>query len=144
MNQTTDSTTWTWTAADSALDFLANGETLVVTYDISVEDDSGTGNKISGTRQIVVTVTGTNDTPVVNGLLANSVSDDFNGASLDASKWQVHLPTGISGADDASVTQTRPPHRVARPRLSADRPGFHANPRDAADLEHWTGSGRRR
>src|SRR5256885_1627730 len=65
VDQTANSASWTYKVADNALDFLAKDETLVVTYDITVQDDSGAGNDTSTTRQIVITITGTNDQPVI-------------------------------------------------------------------------------
>src|SRR5581483_1925851 len=54
---------WTYTVADNALDFLREGETLTVTYNITVQDNSGATNDTSTAQQIVVTITGTNDQP---------------------------------------------------------------------------------
>ena len=66
VNQGADTAGWTYTVADNALDFLADGETLTITYDVTVQDDSGViANDTSATQQIVVTITGTNDQPLI-------------------------------------------------------------------------------
>ncbi len=50
---------WTFTANNSELDYLAAGETLVQTYIVTVTDNNGgTSSQI-----VVITITGTNDTP---------------------------------------------------------------------------------
>src|SRR5262249_45599233 len=59
--------------ADGALDFLGEGDTLTVTYTITVQDDSGAANDTSTTRDIVITITGTNDRPVA---VADSNGED--------------------------------------------------------------------
>src|SRR4029079_19018187 len=53
--------TWTYTVADSAVEYLAAGQTKVESFTITLDDQHG--GVI--TRQIDVTITGTNDTPVV-------------------------------------------------------------------------------
>ena len=52
---------FTYSAADSTFDFLAAGETLTVTYDITVTDKSG----VSSSQPVTFTVTGSNDAPVL-------------------------------------------------------------------------------
>jgi VCBS repeat-containing protein len=51
----------TLSAADSAFDFLAAGQTVTVTYDVTVTDNSG----VSSTQQVTFTITGTDDAPVI-------------------------------------------------------------------------------
>ena len=60
-NTNNGSATWTYSVADSAFDFLADGEILTLTYTATVND--GHGGVV--TKPITVTVTGTNDTPVI-------------------------------------------------------------------------------
>ena len=75
VNQGADRADWTYTVADNALDFLSAGETLTITYDVTVQDDSGTGNDTSAVSQIVITVTGTNDVPVIEATTGASTSE---------------------------------------------------------------------
>ena len=51
----------TFSAADSAFDFLAAGQTLTITYNVTVSDNTGA----SSTQPVTITVTGTNDAPVL-------------------------------------------------------------------------------
>ena len=51
----------TFSAADSAFDFLAAGQTLTITYNVTVTDNNG----VSSTQPVTITVTGTNDAPVI-------------------------------------------------------------------------------
>src|SRR5439155_1115148 len=55
------SITTTFSAADSAFDFLAAGQTLTVTYDVTVTDSNG----VSSSQPVTITITGTNDAPVI-------------------------------------------------------------------------------
>ena len=60
----TGSIGFTFSAADRNFDFLAKDETLTVTYDVTVKDDD---NAIS-TQPVTITITGTNDAPVINAI----------------------------------------------------------------------------
>ena len=91
VDQAANSATWTYKVADGALDFLREGETLTVTYTITVQDDFGTDNDTSTTRDIVITITGTNDQPVI-------AADDTGGITE-----QVHQ-TSLPDTDDTSGT----------------------------------------
>ncbi|WP_249150818.1 VCBS domain-containing protein [Bradyrhizobium sp. JYMT SZCCT0180] len=51
---------FSYSAVDSVFDFLAHGETLTVTYDITVSDE----HDVASTQPITFTVTGANDAPV--------------------------------------------------------------------------------
>src|SRR6185503_10209059 len=53
--------TWTYTVADSAVEYLAAGQTKVESFSITLDDQNG--GLI--TKQIDVTITGTNDAPVI-------------------------------------------------------------------------------
>ena len=57
-NTNDGSATWSYSAADGAFDFLADGEILTLTYTATVDD--GHGGVV--TKPITVTVTGSNDT----------------------------------------------------------------------------------
>ena len=63
---------WTFSIQDKDFDFLAAGDTLTVTYDVTVNDAGA-----SSTQQVTITVTGTADQPVVNPLTA-TIADTAN------------------------------------------------------------------
>src|SRR5205085_4747782 len=56
--------TWTYNVADHALDFLADGETLTLTYIARVDNNFAPNNE-AGFASFTITVTGTNDTPTI-------------------------------------------------------------------------------
>jgi VCBS repeat-containing protein len=51
----------TFSAAETAFDFLAAGQTLTVIYNVTVTDEGG----VSSTQPVTITIIGTNDTPVI-------------------------------------------------------------------------------
>ena len=59
--QTSATLTWNFNSGSEAFDFLANGETLILTYTVSATDDSSV--QLSDTETVIVTITGTNDAP---------------------------------------------------------------------------------
>ncbi|WGS28453.1 VCBS domain-containing protein [Bradyrhizobium sp. ISRA464] len=61
INGVTGSSPWTFSAADKNFDYLAAGETLTLTYTVQVDDHHGG----VVTQPVTITVTGTNDAPVV-------------------------------------------------------------------------------
>src|SRR5262249_10300120 len=52
---------FTFSAADNTFDFLAANQTLTITYNVTVTDNNG----LSSTKPVTITITGTNDTPVL-------------------------------------------------------------------------------
>ncbi|MGH3522436.1 MAG: VCBS domain-containing protein, partial [Mycobacterium sp.] len=84
---------WSFNLADAKLDFLAQGETLTVTYVVEVADGSG-----GAAAQIVtVTVTGTNDAPVIapaDRAETGAITEAANTAgaiSLDQQSGTIHF-----------------------------------------------------
>ena len=78
---------WTFesgAAGDSAFNFLAEGETLELTYNIQVADDSGAINESpTDTSTVVVTITGTNDKPDITVVdVTGDITEDSLGFSL--------------------------------------------------------------
>ena len=65
---------WSFSDADDDFDFLAKNQTLVLTYDIAVSDNHG------GTvmQTVKVTVTGTDDKPVINTTAVATVTEQAN------------------------------------------------------------------
>ena len=60
-NPVSGSIATTFSAADRNFDFLAANETLTIVYDVTVTDNQG----VSLTRPVTITITGTNDAPVL-------------------------------------------------------------------------------
>jgi VCBS repeat-containing protein len=64
---------WAFGLADADVDFLAQGETLVATYAVTVTDSAGA----TATQTVTITLTGTNDAPIVTGAAAlAAISED--------------------------------------------------------------------
>ncbi|MEL6967445.1 MAG: FecR domain-containing protein, partial [Pseudomonadota bacterium] len=110
---------WTYTVVEQAIDFLAHGETLVLTYPVSITDDSGadalanTFGSATTTVNVVVTITGTNDQPQIiattdvteiipetNAGLTTSGSFDIQ----DVDVTDVVLVTGVTVATSGQDT----------------------------------------
>jgi VCBS repeat-containing protein len=63
---------WTFSVPDGALDFLAAGQTLVQKYTVTIGDlHNGPASQV-----VTVTLTGTNDAPVIAGVSTGSVTED--------------------------------------------------------------------
>src|SRR5262249_44575707 len=52
---------FSYSAVDKTFNFLAVGQTLTITYDVTVTDNTGA----SSTRPVTITVIGTNEAPVI-------------------------------------------------------------------------------
>jgi VCBS repeat-containing protein len=102
-NANNGSASWTYSVADSAFDFLADGEILTLTYTATVDD--GHGGVV--TKPLTVTVTGTNDTAVITSPLQTGSIKEIEGAlASDA----LDTDTGTITFTDADLTDT---HDVA-------------------------------
>ncbi|WP_238281238.1 VCBS domain-containing protein, partial [Methylobacterium goesingense] len=71
---------WAFGVTDKTVDFLAAGETLKVVFSVTVTDGAGA----SATRPVALTITGTNDAPVIGvAKLAGAVTEQVTpGAAL--------------------------------------------------------------
>jgi fibronectin-binding autotransporter adhesin len=117
---------WSYNVPDKAFDFLAEGETLTLTYIVRVDSNLNEHTEIP----ITITVTGTNDAPVIT-TSAQSIafSDDTGGlgGSLTA-----HDPTaGSLSFADADLSDT---HTVSSKLSGATLQGGGAVPSDALAL----------
>ena len=119
VDQAGNKAAWTYTIADNAVDFLAAGEQLTVTYNVTVRDDSGAGNARSTTHKVVVTITGTNDAPVItSGVQAETVAE---------------MPDVVGGTDAAPLAATG--------TISFDDVDLNDNPsasHDGGTVTDWT------
>ena len=94
------------TTSVGQFDILGEGETLVINYVITAEDD----NNVTDTQDVTITVTGTNDAPT---LIVNRASVDSNSISLTASDPDANdtlqLEVAVGGVqdieNDASATK---------------------------------------
>src|SRR5439155_9135321 len=63
---------WTYTLNNAAAQYLAAGQQVIETYTVSVDDGHGG----TTTQDVVVTITGTNDVPVIGGVSTGAVQED--------------------------------------------------------------------
>ncbi len=79
LNDTSKTVGWTYAATDGALDFLAAGDKLTVSYNVTIDDGHPGG---SASQLVTVTINGTNDVPVIGGVHTGAVTEDV---AVDAS-----------------------------------------------------------
>ena len=79
---------WSFTVADSVVDYLAAGQTLTQTYTVTVTDTAGA----TATHDVVISITGTNDTPTIVG----------GSTTSSGSFTEADLTTGSATADTVS------------------------------------------
>jgi VCBS repeat-containing protein len=76
------SVTLSFSAASTAFDYLADGESLTITY--TVEIDDGETERNTATQTFVVTITGTNDAPVIDAITQEDLTEQTDTAALTA------------------------------------------------------------
>ena len=80
--ENSDTLTWDFNSGTEAFDFLATGETLILTYTVKAVDDDGT--PLSDTETVTITITGSNDAPVITGGPDTAGLTETNAALLTA------------------------------------------------------------
>ncbi|MBR0778071.1 VCBS domain-containing protein [Bradyrhizobium diazoefficiens] len=103
---------WTYDPSAANLDFLREGQSLVVTYTVEVSD-----GLLTSQQTLTITVTGTNDVPVVSGDAA--ATDE----AADASAQAISL-TGAISVSDPDVGDTLTASVVGAPVVSLDGHAF--------------------
>jgi VCBS repeat-containing protein len=114
-NTNNGTATWTYSVADSKLDFLAAGEILTLTYAATVDDGRGGVT----TKPFTVTITGTNDAPVVAVDTSGAAGSSLHAITEHANTTGFTAHDTVSGAlafTDADLTDA---HTV-----SMDAPSF--------------------
>jgi VCBS repeat-containing protein len=79
---------WTFTVADDATDFLAQGQTLTQTYAVTVADNHGG----TTTQNVVVGINGTNEAPVAHDDVVSSI----NGSPLTEDSAPISLNSTLA------------------------------------------------
>src|SRR4051794_38952856 len=92
---------WTFSDADDDFDFLAKNQTLILTYDITVSDNHG-GTAI---QTVQVTVTGTDDKPVITTTALATVTEQAN-TTLSLSPDIVQVALNFTDDDLANTGHT--------------------------------------
>ncbi|WP_221179019.1 beta strand repeat-containing protein, partial [Pseudomonas chlororaphis] len=107
-----DQNSWDYSSSQN-LDFLGAGETITFSYTVVATDDSGAANAASATQTVSITITGSNDAPVLSFASGNdvgavqedttlSVSGQFSSTDIDhaaTATWSiVGANTGAFGS----------------------------------------------
>ncbi|CAI8904820.1 VCBS domain-containing protein [Pseudomonas chlororaphis] len=107
-----DQNSWDY-SSNQNLDFLGSGETITFSYTVVATDDSGAANAASATQTVSITITGSNDAPVLSFTTGNdagavqedttlSVSGQFSSTDIDhdaTATWTINgSPTGTYGS----------------------------------------------
>jgi VCBS repeat-containing protein len=69
---------WNFSAPDASVDYFSNGQTKVQTYAVVVND--GKGGTV--TQDVTVTITGTNDAPVINAIAITALTEQTDSDAL--------------------------------------------------------------
>ncbi|TPJ36955.1 VCBS domain-containing protein [Mesorhizobium sp. B2-8-3] len=93
--------TWTFSAADSAVDKLAAGQVVHETYTVTLDDQHGG----IVTRDVVITITGTNDNPTMSATATGSVTEDTPAGATETASGTVSF-TDVDLTDTHTVTAT--------------------------------------
>ncbi|MCW5738470.1 MAG: VCBS domain-containing protein, partial [Enhydrobacter sp.] len=102
--------TWTFDSGAENFNYLAQGESLVLTYTVQVADDSGAGNSTAN-QTVTVTVTGTNDAPVITIGGGDSTSGNVtetDAGNLSTSGTLTVTDLDLSNTVSASVVSVTP------------------------------------
>ncbi|MBE7215412.1 type I secretion protein, partial [Shewanella benthica] len=75
---TVDSDSWDYSILNSVVQFLAQGETITLSFEVTVTDNDGG----SDTKTVSLTITGTNDLPVLTVDMTGGVTEDATDPNL--------------------------------------------------------------
>ena len=92
---------WSFSDIDDDFDFLAKGQTLVLTYNIKVSDNHGGMT----TQTVKITVTGTDDKPVISMPVTANVTEQAN-QTLSLSPDIAHVTLNFVDQDLANTGHT--------------------------------------
>jgi VCBS repeat-containing protein len=91
---------WDYNVANSDVQFLKAGETVTLSYDVTVADSSSTATEDSNTETVTITIEGTNDQPVIEAT-SDRATTSYNGASYDVDATAPFTYIDISGIAQA-------------------------------------------
>ena len=125
--------TWTYSVADGALDFLAAGEVLMLTY-VAEVDSNYAPNNLATFKTFTITITGTNDAPVVT---SGAQLGAITALSSAMNSTKIDVASGTVTFTDADLSDT---HTVSVTGVttSGDTSGLTAN---SVTLESWLSLG---
>jgi VCBS repeat-containing protein len=104
-NNNNGSATWSYSLPDGAFDFLGAGETLTLTYLAQVSNNYAPNIEIT-TKPITITITGTNDAPVITSSAPQTITFAA-GIDTPGGDLTTKVPTsGTLSFADADLTDT--------------------------------------
>jgi VCBS repeat-containing protein len=112
LDDTSKTVAWSHTTTDGALDFLAAGEKLTVTYNVTIDDGHGG----TATQPVTVTIHGTNDAAVITGArtaaltetnAAQSTGGTLAATDVDSSAAFV-AQTDVAGSNGFASSRSAP------------------------------------
>jgi VCBS repeat-containing protein len=114
--------TWTYNIADHALDFLADGEQVTLTYVAQVDNNYAPNNETTF-KEFTITITGTNDTPTI--VVNQTTASDGVVEDVAVNAAGNIVADGIVTFNDVDLTDTHTVSFVLKSSdASADLPGF--------------------
>ena len=93
--EVSDKLTWNFNSGSQAFDFLAAGQTLTLNYVVRATDNSS--GAAFDDQTVTITITGTNDRPVISGLDNVSIAENQAGVLIDTFQVSdVDTATGLT------------------------------------------------
>jgi VCBS repeat-containing protein len=109
---TVDNNSCDYAVANAAVQFLGAGETITLSFDVTVTDDNGTVND-SAVQDVTFTITGTNDAPV----LSDTSDPTAVLEAVNASAQDLNAITGSFSVTDLDVGDTLSANVVGGPTV---------------------------
>ncbi|WP_414004181.1 VCBS domain-containing protein [Pseudomonas sp. S1Bt23] len=108
-----DQNSWDYSSSQN-LDFLGAGETITFSYTVVATDNSGAANAASATQTVSITITGSNDAPVLSFASGNdvgavqedttlSVSGQFSSTDIDHAATAIWSIVGANTGTYGSI-----------------------------------------
>ena len=94
---------WVYDATGIDLNFLGKDETLTLSFTVKATDDSGADNDDSATKIVTITITGTNDQPVVSAVTNPDPAPEGNTGTQDIVSFDLSTAFTASDADASDV-----------------------------------------
>ncbi|WP_306577633.1 VCBS domain-containing protein [Bradyrhizobium sp. SRS-191] len=118
---------WTYQVDNSSVQFLQAGQTVTEIYAVTISDGHGGLT----TQDVTVTVTGTEDAPVLTSGGSGAVTE-----AADASAQDIGPITGALGMTDLDVGDTLTASVIGSPAVTLDGHAFSLPPGAASLIDH--------
>ena len=102
-SETTDTLSWNFNSNAESFDYLAEGQRLELVYTVTATDDNNS-EELSDSKQVTMTITGTNDNPLLTVDTVGTVIEDATTPTLTDSGALSF--TDVDTTDTHTVTST--------------------------------------